>query len=55
MEENRQGDSVSEIRTTHRGIHRGELDTTRNEVASAEVHPSPRQAYGESDSDGSVA
>ena len=51
MEENRQGDSVSEIRTTHRG----ELDTPGNEVASAEVHPSPRQAYGESDSDGSVA
>ena len=51
MEENRHGDSVSEIRTTHKG----ELDTPSKSVASAEVHPSPRQAYGESDSDGSVA
>lgn len=51
MEENRRGQSTSKVTTTHDD----DAHTPRKFVASAEVQPSPRQAYADSDSVGSVA
>ena len=51
MEENRRGSSTADVTTTYKD----DAATPSKSVASAEVHPSPRQAYAESDSVGSVA
>ena len=50
MEENRNGQSTSKITTTN-----DDAPTPCKSIASAEVQPSPRQAYGDSDSCDSVA
>ena len=51
MEENRNGQSTSKITT----IPNDDAQTPCKSIASAEVQPSPRQAYAESDSCDSVA
>ena len=51
MEENRNGQSTSKITT----IPNDDAPTPCKSIASAEVQPSPRQAYGDSDSCDSVA